>query len=680
MKNFVLALDTGGTNTDAVILDTYSNSIIASAKAYTTHHDLSIGIVGDLRGLNEKCNLQSISSSIRSINLSTTLATNAIAEGQGHRVGLIMIGFDANQEIVRDNLERLPAVSPIFISGGHDYYGRQEQPLDEEELLEKVSQIGNSVSAWAVSGFFSIKNPAHELKVAQLVKSRFNQPITLGRSLSGELGAMRRAATAALNAGLVVIVNRLLDAVVKGSRELGLEAPIMIVKGDGGLVGEQWARARPIETVVSGPAAGLVGAMKLSSGFLDPSQKDLWVLDVGGTTSDLAYLKDGRPAISINGAKVGQWHTMVEAVDTFTRGLGGDSLVEVDVTGQIVIGPRRVLPLCRLAEMYPDTIKEAAKTELGDSRNYREGMMTFFIPNLPPGPEMGEDETEILKLLAQKKPLQLAAYQKYCLDNDRLFAGLKVLSHPAILVSGFTPTDAMNVLGLFNTGSRPMSLMAAERLAMRFGCNPFDFCRAVLDKVGKTLAEDIISVALSREGVKHQPADFADDQVLGNLVSLKNLKILEMNIKVVDPIIVLGAPAGVLAPFIAKHSRGAVLAPPGCQVASALGAAASTVSLVRKVDIVTLPDFSGYRAFLPDGILDDLKMEVLIDRTCAFMEDHMNSLAKLAGSEEECSISFSRIDREARLADGARLIMGATLTYTIQGLEPIQADPQRVLN
>jgi N-methylhydantoinase A/oxoprolinase/acetone carboxylase beta subunit len=639
---------------------------MASAKAFTTHHNLSIGIVEAIKGLNEICDLKSLSQSIRSVNLSTTLATNAIAEGQGHRVGLIMIGFDPNQQIVREHLERLPSVSPIFISGGHDYYGRQEEPLDEESLLENISQIGHSVSAWAISGFFSIKNPAHELKAEDLIKSRFSQPITMGRSLSGELGAMRRAATAALNAGLVVIINRLLDAVTIGLDELGLKAPIMVVKGDGGLVGEQWARSRPIETVVSGPAAGLIGAMKLSSGFFDPKEKNLWVLDIGGTTSDLAYLKDGRPAININGAKVGQWHTMVEAVDTFTRGLGGDSSVDADVNGNILIGPRRVLPLCRLAQAYPNIIKEALRSDLGDSRNYREGMFTFFLPNLPPGPQMGEDETEILKLLAKKTPLQLATYQKYCLDHDRLFAGIKVLSDPAILVSGFTPTDAMNVLGLFSCGSRAMSLLAAERLAKTLDLNPMDFCRAVLDEMGKTLAKDVVAQALRREGIKHQSADFNDDRILGSIMAIKSYDTLEMTIKVSDPIILLGAPAGVLAPFVAKHSKATVLAPPCCPIASALGAAASSVSLVRKVDIVTLPDFSGYRAFLPDGIIDDLKMEALISRTCAFMEEHMSSLVKLAGAEEDCSVSCSRINREARLADGARLIMGATLTYTVQ--------------
>jgi hypothetical protein len=107
-------------------------------------------------------------------------------------------------------------------------------------------------------------------------------------------------------------------------------------------------------------------------------------------------------------------------------------------------------------------------------------------------------------------------------------------------------------------------------------------------------------------------------------------------------------------------------------VASALGAAASTVSLVRKVDIVTLPDFSGYRAFLPDGIIDDSKMEVLVERTCAFMEEHMNDLAKLAGSShQDCAISFSRENREARLGDGTKLTMGVTMTFAVHEAQEI---------
>ncbi|MDR1111369.1 MAG: hydantoinase/oxoprolinase family protein [Deltaproteobacteria bacterium] len=669
--SLILALDTGGTNTDAVLYDPDSGAVLAEAKATTTHHDLAIGIVGALSALAGKTDFASIKGKIRSVNLSTTLATNAIAEGYGHRVGLVMVGLDSGQDLVRDLLSRLPAVTPIFVDGGHDYYGREETPLDEADLLRKVSGVASSVSAWAVSSFFSVKNPAHELKALELIKSLSDRPVTLGRHLTGELGAMRRAATAALNAGLVVIVNRLLDAVASGLSEIGLSAPVMVVKGDGGLVGEAWARTRPIETVVSGPAAGLVGAMRLARGFLEAGQGNMWVLDIGGTTSDLAYLDGGRPAVSGDGAMVGQWHTMVEAVDIRTRGLGGDSLVELTPSGELLIGPRRVLPLCRLEELHPGSVTSSG---VGASP-YREAQLTFLIPNLPPGPEMGEDETEILAILGKNHglPLKLSDYQASCLARGRIFPGLSVLRHPAILASALTPTDCMNVLGLYGCGSLEASHLGAGLMASRMDVGVEEFCRRVLDRMGLILAGDILGMALERENIRHAAEDMGPDHVLGRMLSGQKGGLVELSLNLRDPLILLGAPAGVMAPFVARHSMAAVVAPPGCQVASAVGAAASTVSLVRKVDVVTMPDFSGFRAFLPDGLMDGLRLDEVVSRASAFMSRHMGELAALAGLAGEPLVTVERQDREARLNDGTRMVMGATLVFRVSEATLVQA-------
>jgi hypothetical protein len=120
-----------------------------------------------------------------------------------------------------------------------------------------------------------------------------------------------------------------------------------------------------------------------------------------------------------------------------------------------------------------------------------------------------------------------------------------------------------------------------------------------------------------------------------------------------------------LAPFVVRHTGGVVVAPPGCQVASAVGAAASTVSLIRKVDVVSLPDFSGFRAFLPDSLLDGPRLEEVISETISLMTANMNELAVLAGSKGDCLVAIDRQDREARLSDGTRMVMGASLTFRV---------------
>src|SRR5690606_4555973 len=121
-----------------------------------------------------------------------------------------------------------------------------------------------------------------------------------------------------------------------------IQAPLMVVKGDGSLIAAEAALASPVETILSGPAASLVGARHLSG------ETDVVVVDMGGTTTDIALLRDGRPVLASEGATVGGWKTMVEAVAVHTYGLGGDSEVRCDEAGDLVVGPRRAVPLSLL--------------------------------------------------------------------------------------------------------------------------------------------------------------------------------------------------------------------------------------------------------------------------------------------------------------------------------------------
>jgi N-methylhydantoinase A/oxoprolinase/acetone carboxylase beta subunit len=677
-----LGLDTGGTNTDAVLFDPESRKILLSAKDHTTHEDLSIGVKGALKKLLESLPDKSkVLERVKSVNLSTTLATNSIAEGYSHKVGLVLVGFDSTQDIVQDLIQKLPACVPIFIKGGHDYYGRQTHPLEEDKLRQEVRKAKSSVAAWAVSSFFSIKNPIHELRVAEIIGEECEgeddspspsspssspqdpkKPVTLGRNLTGELGAANRAATAALNAGLVLIIRKLLDAVKQSMVELGLSVPLMVVKGDGGMVSELWARERPIETVVSGPAAGLEGAKILAKGFLDPSEKNLWILDVGGTTSDLAYLENGRPKTNVNGAVVGQWTTMVEAVETTTRGLGGDSLVSFGEEGEILIGPRRVLPLCRLAARYPQIMNQLTQ---GPGHKLVEGIICrFFIPNLPPDKGLNHYEEGIIELLQSVNPLPFFQYHEECLYRGHVFPGLKFLSHPSILVSAFTPTDALAILGLYKEGVPEASLKAAYLLGSLKGLSPEEFARAVLNKMGELLSSMLTQRALKEDGIKTSPKDFEKNGIIGRAI-LKKYGSVSFDFSLNHPVILLGAPAGVLVPWLQKYLKARILSPPRYEVASATGAAASTVSLIRRVDIVSMPNLKSFRAFLPDRLMDDFNLNSLVARASQVMARHMTELAILAGAGENPPITMTRDDRSFLNGDGILLPLGSVLEFTL---------------
>ncbi len=203
----------------------------------------------------------------------------------------------------------------------------------------------DGISGVAVAGLFATRNPAHEHAVRDHLIANTGLPVTCSHELSARLNGPKRALTTVLNARLVPLIGRLLDAVTGVLAQRSIAAPLMIVKGDGALVGEAFARRRPVETILSGPAASLVGASFLTE------ETDALVNDIGGTTSDVAVLRSGRPTIDPDGAMVGGHRTMVEAVAMRTFGLGGDSAVSLladGLTTRIMLGPQRWLPLCAI--------------------------------------------------------------------------------------------------------------------------------------------------------------------------------------------------------------------------------------------------------------------------------------------------------------------------------------------
>ena len=658
---YFLGIDTGGTHTDAVVFDPATKAVAATAKASTTHHDLAIGVSEVMASLN-RSDFEGGLEAVARIHLSTTLATNAIAENLGVRVGLILMGYDQDQAEVRRLAAGLPRAATVFIPGSHDFYGQETEELDEEALRRAVAGLDNEVAAWAVSGFFSIKNPDHELRASRIIKSISQKPVTMGRDLTGRLDAIRRALTAALNASLVLIIGRLLDAVKKAASENGLgHARLMVVKGDGTLVSEEWARERPVETVVSGPAAGLVGARLLGRGFLSEEERNLWVLDIGGTTCDMALVKDGLPAVNPDGARVGGWHTMTMAVETRTRGLGGDSLVSIDNQGNISLGPRRVLPLCRLAARWSGSLDILRRQkDLGVASTVAG---CFFVPGTPPEPGISGDEEAILGCLARQTPFSLEQYTQEAFEGNHHFIGIKSLNHPSVMVSAFTPTDAMSILGLYSGGSREAAGLGAFLLGRHLKLSPEEVARRVLDEFGRTMALEIMALAFEKDGAEFDSASTGKSGVFGAALGRRSRGHIEVGLRLPDTVLLLGAPVAVLSSFLGKYLDARILVPPAFEVASAAGAASSPVHLSRTVEVHALPNFAGYRLFLPDQVLDGESVDQLVKEAQRHMESHMRALAGLAGAGE-VAISFDRKDRRAMLNDGSRLDLGASLVFT----------------
>jgi N-methylhydantoinase A/oxoprolinase/acetone carboxylase beta subunit len=193
---------------------------------------------------------------IKMVSLSTTLATNAIVEGQGAEVGLIGIGFDPQQG--------LPTPHFACIHGGCNIKGKFTTPLDMQAAEKAILEMKDKVDAFAVSGYLSVRNPAQELQVQKLIFELTGYPVVAAHQLTTVLGLHERTVTAVLNARLMPLITDLMDSVKQSTAARGIEAPLMVVRGDGSLIGEKVAREKPIETILSGPAASIIGALTLT--------------------------------------------------------------------------------------------------------------------------------------------------------------------------------------------------------------------------------------------------------------------------------------------------------------------------------------------------------------------------------------------------------------------------------
>ena len=321
MTAILLGVDTGGTYTDAVLIR--GEAVLAKAKALTTRHDLADGIGAAVARVLEVAKVSA--DRVAMASLSTTLATNALVEGQGGRIGLVYIGFAAADLETHGISAALGGDPVLVLGGGHTHAGAEAAPLDLDALEGWAKK--QDVSAFAVASSFAVRNPAHELAAKEMLRQVTGRPVTASHELSAKLGGPKRALTALLNARLVGLTHHLIARAEETLRAQGIDAPMMVVRGDGALISAAQAMERPIETILSGPAASIVGARWMTGA------RDALVSDIGGTTTDIALLRDGVPQIDPEGARVGPYRTMVEAVAMRTHGLGGDSEVRVITEG-----------------------------------------------------------------------------------------------------------------------------------------------------------------------------------------------------------------------------------------------------------------------------------------------------------------------------------------------------------
>jgi len=321
----IIGIDMGGTNIDGVVV--HEGKIVRQIKRPVDRSDYFYSIWSCIKEL-----LQGVKTeAIRRIQLSTTISTNAIVENRISKVGVILQRgpglkwrFDNLGEHVMDVMGSVDHRGIPVSSEGADEFSRIRENF-----------LHHAIDAVAVVGKFSTRNPDFEKRAAEYLRDDY-QEITMGHTISGKLNFPRRVRTSYLNAAVHSTFKTFAANIEKALKREGISAPVYILKADGGTINLEGAAAKPVETILSGPAASLMGMTAL----LNKEETDRILLDIGGTTTDLFFLADGVPVFEPSGIEIGGHKTLVRAIYSTSVGLGGDSHVRIE-EGKLKIGPER---------------------------------------------------------------------------------------------------------------------------------------------------------------------------------------------------------------------------------------------------------------------------------------------------------------------------------------------------
>ncbi len=662
----LLGVDTGGTYTDAVLLRD-EREVVASAKALTTRHDLAIGIGRAVAEVLRASGAQA--GEIGLASLSTTLATNALVEGQGGRAGLIYIGFREVDLAAHGLAEALGGDPALVIAGGHGASGAEAAPLDEG-ALRRWLEAGQGAGAYAVAGLFATRNPGHELRAAEVIREVTGKPVSLSHHLSAKLNGPKRALTALLNARLIGMIARLIERAEGVLRGQGITAPLMVVRGDGALISAAQARERPIETILSGPAASLIGARWLTGA------DHALVSDIGGTTTDVAVLRGGRPAIDPEGARVGPWRTMVEAVAMRTFGLGGDSEVHVaeGLGGGVSLGPRRVVPVSLMAVEAPEAVHAALEAQ---GRAAAPGEMDARFVRAVPGVEAGGLSEREAGLLARIEGAvrPLGAVLRNRMDHAALS---RLVRRGLVQLGGVTPSDAAHVLGRLSAwdgeaARLALGLVARKRVGSgdRLAAGAEALAQMIVDGLTHQTALALLEVGFAEEeaGFGLPPAALASHVLMQRgLGPHRGLVRIETGLNV--PVIGLGASAASYYGAVGERLHAEVIVPEHAGVANAIGAVVGRV-VIRRAGVVTAPAEGRYRAHLESGPEDFADAEAAMAALEAALGAEARAAAVAAGAVD-VQVSARREVREAE-AEGRRVFLEAEIVVEAGGRPRVAA-------
>ncbi len=648
-----LGIDAGGTYTDAVIYDFKHQSLVCKNKELTSKWDFSIGIDRALAKLDKK-----VLSKVELVSVSTTLATNAIVEGEGQKAALILM-FGGG--MVPDKL--ITHTPQALVKGGMSISGQEIEAIDPNEVRRIARQMveKNGVTAFAVSGFAGAINPSHELEVKRIIQKETGMVVVCGHELSDLLDFAVRAQTAVLNARIIprmVKFFRELDLVLK---QKGIKAPVMVVKGDGTLMSATMAKNRPVETILSGPAASVAGA-KLLTGLNNAT-----VVDIGGTTTDTAQLIDGTVEVCEKGARVGGFVTHVKALDMRTVGLGGDSLICWHKK-ELLLGPKRVAPIAWAAFQSPACIDKALhfiETRLLTSPHAALSQIVLLalegeFPFVPT-----KEETDIYTLLL-KRPYSLEELaESFKMFSTQFLPTERLEESGLVQRCGLTPTDILHLRGSFKKWPIDAARRMVAVLARLTRIEPDVFMDSLLERFEKVLAEELLKKQFPRDiNVDSEKETELSRHLMECILGQGNSR-YSINARLKNPVIGIGAPVHYFLPAAGKILNAEIVIPANADVANALGAITGYIVINKKISIVV--DQSGL--FCVQGVKGNKQFDNIEKAekwAIEYLKKSVREMGHTAGTSQK-TVEIEIRDTVITANDETDLFLSRTISAKLSG-------------
>lgn len=659
-----IGIDTGGTCTDAVAYDLDAGTLLAKGKALTTRENLSVGIGEALDALPPE-----LIRDASLISLSTTLATNACVENKGGRAKLLIFGL-TDELIHRFKAEENYGLGRDSVRCIDTHGSADGLIVDEPDWDAVFTELGDwlaDADALAIAELYSVTNGAPcEKRAKPLLEARFGHTCICASDLTGERNVLTRGATALLNARLLPIVREFIEAALADFATRECTAPIMVVRSDGSLMSADLSLSRPVETILSGPAASVLTGRDLTG------DGHCLILDMGGTTSDVSIVRSGKPTMASEGIRIGGWRTHVKGVFVDTFALGGDSAIWIN-EGRLRLFPRRAMPICSAAKKWPE-IKPALQSLLERKHLNRFPLHEFlYLIREPAGTKhYTPDELTLIEAL-RSGPCMLSDLKSranldiYFFDSERLEA------EGVVMRCGLTPTDFMHIKGDYLAYDREASVLAGRYLLLALGREDTPqaldaLTQEVYSMVEGTLYENLVRILLAEEfpaqfgkGLDPQTEFFIRAAWSSRHAGADTL--FRYSFGSNAALVGVGAPTHVFLPEVARALGAQCILPEHAEVANAIGALKADISASARVEISQrLADGELYYiTHAPSGSRVFVKLDDAIALATSEAEEAAMTEAKARGALGELTLTSRVVRHSATSKWGTDVNLGVSV-------------------